>query len=715
MPDGNVSSETDLGLAASRLMVLALSLTAVVVVPAYFAAVVPRTVFFRLLVTWAAAFAVYAAWAGRTGALPLRDPVAWSLLAFTVVSAISAVAGSSPLHSLFGDVERMWGVVAWAYLLAFYLIGRSTLDELWWRRLLGAILVVAVIVALHRLGRGYLPDVIPVLPGSQARGAGFAGSPAGFLGNQGYLAAYLFASLAVAIALLRRARSSVGGWAVSVAGAIVLWAFLVSMNRAVAGALVVGTGAAGVTYSLTTNRRRLRWLGLGLVALVVCLVTAVGVSESARGIVAAFVPRVRQLFSEGMSLSLLGDRLVAWQAGIESVKDNPLLGVGPENFGVAFDRNFDPAWWNITGEMPWDRAHNVFLEPFVASGVLGGLAYLAIWLAAIWALWRGYRSGRLTPSEYAIFLGGTVGFAAYLFFWFEDISSFFVLLAFLGYGVHRSMGRPSGGSEPVLPGTGSRPALAFALATVAMLVSMFHIEYYWAARATHRGGEAETLEQVVPHYEQAVNYRLPGEEEIPAEFARVVGGLADQIREMPRNRRPQQLLERTVESSREAIDRAVRWNPEKGRLRLSYAGVLMTSYLVTAESRYLEEAIQQAEHALRTRPNRITYYHRLADLYLIAGDYRSAAAAAEEARSRYGKLPETYYYLSRAFHGLEQQKAAYAALFHALRRGYRLSDLSYAQDVLEATPDQGRAARRDSLCAYLPDSEEALCGQESSQ
>jgi O-antigen ligase len=76
------------------------------------------------------------------------------------------------------------------------------------------------------------------------------------------------------------------------------------------------------------------------------------------------------------------------------VQERPLLGVGPGNFTIAYARlvysGQTPPWIK-----PWydsrGHAHNYYLNIFAEMGVIGLLAYLALWSVIVLITWRTVR------------------------------------------------------------------------------------------------------------------------------------------------------------------------------------------------------------------------------------------------------------------------------------------------------------------------------------
>ena len=78
-------------------------------------------------------------------------------------------------------------------------------------------------------------------------------------------------------------------------------------------------------------------------------------------------------------------RFYAWSMDYKILADRPILGYGPENFAVGFDKYYDPLVPNIKSEgVWWDKAHNIILQTGNEAGILGIIAYLALFIILFW-------------------------------------------------------------------------------------------------------------------------------------------------------------------------------------------------------------------------------------------------------------------------------------------------------------------------------------------
>lgn len=93
------------------------------------------------------------------------------------------------------------------------------------------------------------------------------------------------------------------------------------------------------------------------------------------------------------------ERLAHWQAAVDMWADHPWLGVGFGNYEAAYPDYALPKWQLALG-----HAHNYYLNIGAETGVLGLIAYLGLWSAALWQMWRASQDAA-TPYQRALGLG----------------------------------------------------------------------------------------------------------------------------------------------------------------------------------------------------------------------------------------------------------------------------------------------------------------------
>jgi len=191
------------------------------------------------------------------------------------------------------------------------------------------------------------------------------------------LALFLERTLLITLPLaLRQPRS----WVLR--GCIVLQAagVMATFSRGALVALVVGTAAAMLLLGL---RRELVWFGG---------------AAAAAGLVLLVVVRDRVLDLGGAGAE--PTRFAIWRSGLRMALDNPLFGVGPDQFLYQYNRRYiEPAAWP---ERYTSHAHNLALDLWLRLGVAG--VACAITLSA--GLWARVATALPAVRSDAIAVGG---------------------------------------------------------------------------------------------------------------------------------------------------------------------------------------------------------------------------------------------------------------------------------------------------------------------
>jgi O-antigen ligase len=588
-----------------------------------------------------------------------RDPILVTWCGFLLLLLLSGILGVAPQRSFFGTMERMWGAITWFYLLVWYVALRVLVRGRRWNAALGATAAVSLAVGFVALLQGYA-HVLNV----DVRGASRS-TVAATLGNSSYLAIYLVLSIAVVLLLWPRASS--GRTRALCAGsiAVLLWALTLSGGRTAVVGLVVGA-AAGGTVLLTTRREAgsaaQKLSGrYGLVAML--LVVAAG---------GFGIGRLANRFAGvNLSSSTLTARFAAWQAGWEQFRETPLLGIGPENFYIAVTRFF-PARLHDLGETNWDRAHNGYLEILVGSGVLGLVAYLAIWVAFFWSVRVAWTSGRASRVEAAVLTGAGVAYLVYLLTWFDDLSSSIVLVLLFAYA-----GSLRTGEQPLVAEGAPRERTPFryALLVLALLViGVFTYQRSWQVWVTGRkavqGMRAENVEDRLDRFHSALDAA-------GAEGLLVQGLYVDYVRAFgrpvvrgDRDPRRERILEASIQRGLLELDVVSAMDPHNEVWWVDRSRLLLLAAELRSDRRPYRASVEALKRAIELGPRKIPTYHLLADLYLAGDQPNEALAALEAARRLDDSSGETHFRIARAEAAAGHVERSREALLRSLELKY---------------------------------------------
>src|SRR3989344_199198 len=156
------------------------------------------------------------------------------------------------------------------------------------------------------------------------------------------------------------------------------------------------------------------------------------------------------LFKQLTTWKVDKSRLATWQVSFDAFLDRPLLGYGPENFSIGFDRNYDPALSAIQADETtpaswWDKAHNFALNLLVETGIIGFIPFILLFGLVFWQLHKithkkiGSAEQLVNdPPNPIITHGLQAAFIAYftnLMFNFENFSSYILAFFIVGYAM----------------------------------------------------------------------------------------------------------------------------------------------------------------------------------------------------------------------------------------------------------------------------------------
>ncbi len=348
--------------------------------------------------------------AGEVGKL-VRDtfkrPIVIAGSLFVLAVLLSAIFANDVHAAFWSNYERGEGTFQILHYYAFFILLVLLLRaEGMWRRLFGFSLAAAVLmIGYGILGNFGVPTFIGPYAGSSVPAGFFTkfllGRFQGSLGNPAYVAPYLLFSLFFAAYLwLRKGAKAVGSaarhWGYGILCAVFLIFFLLSQTR---GAFIgLGFGIfAFFVYTAFSKNRTLRKVSLAIIA--VLIIGGGGILAVRNQPWVGNLPGGR-LLQISVSDYTAQTRFWVWKEAWQGFKDRPLLGWGQENFTTVYDKYFNPNFY-VPGQATetwFDRAHSVFFDYLVETGILGFAAYLAIFIVFFVEFFKSRR--RMTVGEH---------------------------------------------------------------------------------------------------------------------------------------------------------------------------------------------------------------------------------------------------------------------------------------------------------------------------
>ncbi len=363
---------------------------------------------------------------------PRKSFILWSVVVTFGVMTLSTIFSEDVGNSFWSNFERMEGLVTYLHLMAYFIVLVSVFkSEKLWHRFFNAQILTSILVAFYGLLQ--LAGVYKIMQGGGRLDA--------TLGNAGYLGGFMLMSFFITAYMLS-IKWQERSWRYIYISIMILQSFILfeTATRGSILALIGGSILALLVFVifLGKNYHNIRKISLILLGLIFLgLIIFYGARDT------AFVknqPVLSRFADISLNDGTAKSRFLIWDMSWQAVKEKPILGWGPENFPLVFDKYYDPQMYN---QEPWfDRSHNVFFDWFVAGGFLGILAYLSMFVSAVWYLFReNIKRLKISSNDSAFNCwqqGTLLAFLGSYFFHnlfiFDNIISygiFFALLAFI--------------------------------------------------------------------------------------------------------------------------------------------------------------------------------------------------------------------------------------------------------------------------------------------
>ena len=407
---------------------------------------------------------------GLTFVLILRYPSyrpKWSwiltiMVMYVAITLLASSTGVSPQRSIWSTYERMSGwvdIAHWYFYSVVLICAHRTFVD--WKRLFNFNLSISLILGLLGLTQYYGLGFLPYLQEG--------GRIEITLGNPTYVGAYMVVNILIGIGLLiqsyyplnsvevvtnvtrsarRRNKSSKidkspnesnliyirSFWVLSIF--VGLFTLFLSGTRGAFLGLIAGLIVFSVSYIkwgekdiiLKVVRISIAFiLILGLIALIVNRNGFVGGVRGGDNVVSRVV-------STGINDASFQGRISSLKLGLKGFMKKPLMGWGPENFTIAYDRHLTP---EIAAQSTssFDQAHNKIVEELTTKGIVGLVFYLGIWGAAFYILFSNLKIQINGYRVFSILIGSAlIGYFVQNLFLFDTpgtIGQFIILMSFV--------------------------------------------------------------------------------------------------------------------------------------------------------------------------------------------------------------------------------------------------------------------------------------------
>lgn len=416
-----------------------------------------------------------------------------------------------------------------------------------------------------------------------------------------HLAGYLIMVIPLAFVVSLNAKK---GWMrITMLTCLVLMVDCLFLTYSRGGILSLGLGL--MVLLVGYGMRKQKDAFLNLIGVVILVAVTVFLITKAGAVLSSANPSYSALsFSQGV-LSVQG-RLMLWKGALNIIKANPLIGTGVGTFASIY-----PLFQY--GGLYSTHAHNIYLEIFSETGLLGIISFISIFVFIIGKAVHSTRQQQGVLYELSLaLLAGALGFMVHNAIDFEWSMAAAGLLFWGIVGLIFSCAQVAESDQSNLAegskcGQNKAGGLTVgAIVSVITLVTLCMLSS--AAFALYYSSQAQTL------------YR-----------------------------------QKRGESALTSLEQASRLDPLNGdywnNLAQLYLQKAKTARSSTSKERWMIKAINSASKAIRLRPDWAAFYANLGEIYDYKGEEEKAVEYFGEAQKLYPKNPhylllqgEFYYY-----------------------------------------------------------------------
>ena len=385
------------------------------------------------------------------------------------------------------------------------------------------------------------------------------------------------------------------------------------------GSMLALTVVAG--FFLPVSRS---WRQISRVGLVISILLPILLFAARDAVWLKSFPTLNRVATISLTDITTESRLLTWKASARGWVDSAqtfLIGVGPENYADVFSKRFPPRIYLDPGSQVWfDRAHNIFFDVALTTGLLGLLLFLSIFAIASRNFIRRWREDGVSGSWLWVGL-----LLAYLFqnlFVFDTVNTEILLLLVLAFAAFQSFRQqtPAPEREPLIA-----PYWTISAALVLLFITNFvfnapivraNQQLYQALvlKSQPQSATTNSLELFEDSLTSAVTGRYETREQLAtyaAGLVRATGGAEGFIGDIFSTAALQ--LERSLEEEPWNVRHQL-WIGDlyasRGRLNAEYARRARTAYT----------------RAIELSPTRPQLYFRRGEMELLLGDAEAAIA-----------------------------------------------------------------------------------------
>lgn len=628
----------------------------VIVLPLFFPFATSKGFLFQIIMECIFVLYLFVALKNKTFR-PKRSIILYSLTLYFLIFFISTVTSIDIYRSFFGNYERMWGFFQISHFFLFFIvcIGIFKTAQEWKRLLFIALGAGSLVVSggLYQFVSALVSgDVTPRISST--------------IGNAAYLAGYLLFMVIFSLYFYFKHKAELG-FKKYVFGLLSLFSFVAILLTATRGALVALS--ASIIWVLlialfVKTKKQIKTIASVLLLVVVLFsgwIVAYGslfekpvkqtqdqyynsvlkdtpVSEESKF---GFANRLTKFSFYDPTTQT---RFITWQSVLSGVKENPLFGIGPENFALAFNEHFNSDFYTYEKYEIWfDRSHNIFVDTLVMNGFIGLLSYLVIFIACFYCVFSLYKRERITQLQFFIFNAFLTAYLIQNFFLFDSFSVFLVFILIIGF-LH-SLQEGEQEKQKYTPNLYQTYGVTTGMIIISFFAYYFTIlpmmENYYIAQAS---SEKYTIDQSMELYKKALSYNTFGDNEARSRMALMIAKNVQSVQEQTLPDNLALYLDEGIKALEENIAKSDSYHllyrlqlSDLYNLRLSHTGEV---------SPEIEDIIKKS---ITLSPGRMEFNFALAQTEFLKGNFQNAIDILNDASQKNPLHPMPYWKISQNY------------------------------------------------------------------
>ena len=604
-----------------------------------------KTIYFRIIVEIAAFLYLLLA-LSAVHYRPKINQLLWFILGFGAIVFLTSLSGVNPYRSLWGTIERGEGFLFIAHLIVFcFILSQTFKNRSEWLTFFSASIAVSILVALYALGQKYgVAWVIINSAGDRLTST---------LGNASYLGAYALGHFWLCLLLFWQRKEIWWKIIFGLAALFEIYILFATQTRGAMIAFMLTLFCYFLIYFITLKNKKIKKIFLSGLVLIIAAIIFIFINKNAAWMSHGPFQRLVSISPHAVTVE---SRLYAIDSSWRAWQDRFLLGYGWENYNVAFNKYFHPEIYRDNGSQIWfDRAHNTVFDVAIATGIVGLIIYLGIYVSAfriLLALMRENYYHNFNPSL-AVLAFLSAHFIQNIFV-FDSLPTYVMLFSVLAFVAFLASEKKHSQQTAAIKKPINLYALIAGLFVLLVLISNLNLK---PAQANLKGieGLKKTYNghfpSAIQNFDQAIKMNTYQTPELRQK-------LADSI--LSHNNKDYVSDEADIKRNFEYAFQAISDNIKAAPNDVQNYIYLMVLYNAASylDANYAQQAIIYGNQALALSPTRQQIYFELGRAKINQGNVAAAIKDFQSAVALYPKNLDAHWNLLTAYVISEQDQLA---------------------------------------------------------